>query len=65
MTTYGLSSTGFTPKPASVIQAEMAEKARVYLTDDVTAFDPAHPDPMDQFHIPASPSAATTKPAGS
>jgi lysophospholipase L1-like esterase len=38
-----------------------------FLADDVGPFDPAHPDPMDEFRIPAAPRAAapTTKPEGS
>jgi lysophospholipase L1-like esterase len=46
------------------IRQDKLELAK-FLADDVTPFDPAHPDSMDGFHIPASPSAATTKPAGS
>jgi lysophospholipase L1-like esterase len=35
-----------------------------YIVDDVPAFDPAHPDPIDTFHIPASPKSSTEKPLG-
>ena len=36
-----------------------------FLVDDVPAFDPAHPDPIENFKVPASPtSAATAKPDG-
>jgi hypothetical protein len=35
-----------------------------YLADDVAAFDPAHPDAIEDFRIPPSPSGATTRPAG-
>jgi lysophospholipase L1-like esterase len=35
-----------------------------YLADDVGTFDPSHPDAMEGFHIPPSPSGATTRPAG-
>lgn len=34
------------------------------LADDVTAFDPAQPDPFDRFRLPASPLAAANKPDG-
>ena len=35
-----------------------------YLADDVGTFDPSHPDAMEGFRIPPSPSGATTRPAG-
>ncbi len=35
-----------------------------YLTPDVPAFDPAHPDPADAWHLPASLAATATKPYG-
>ena len=35
------------------------------LMDGIPAFDPAHPDPVDKFTLPASPFAAIVKPAGS
>lgn len=35
------------------------------LTDDVSPFDPAHPDPVVSWHLPASPSTSDTKPEGS
>ena len=36
-----------------------------YLVDDVTTFDPAKPDPVDEFNIPASPTSSDVKPEGS
>lgn len=35
-----------------------------FLTDDATPFDPAHPDPLETFAVPASPSAPAKKPDG-
>jgi lysophospholipase L1-like esterase len=35
-----------------------------HLAEDVGPFDPAHPDPMETFDVPASPSAAAAKPEG-
>ncbi|MBV9923408.1 MAG: rhamnogalacturonan acetylesterase [Acidobacteria bacterium] len=35
-----------------------------YLTGDLRPFDPAHPDPVSSFKIPASPLATETKPLG-
>jgi lysophospholipase L1-like esterase len=35
-----------------------------YLTEDVTAFDPAHPDPLAAFTIPAEPRVPVQKPYG-
>ena len=35
-----------------------------YLTPDVPAFDPSRPDPVDAWHLPASPEATATKPDG-
>jgi lysophospholipase L1-like esterase len=35
-----------------------------HLADDVPAFDPSKPDPIDQFDVPASPQATATKPEG-
>ena len=35
------------------------------LVDDLPPFDPAHPDPIDQFRVPASPQASATTPDGS
>jgi lysophospholipase L1-like esterase len=35
-----------------------------YLTEDVAAFDPAHPDPLTTFAIPAEPRATVQKPYG-
>ena len=36
-----------------------------FLDPGVSAFDPAHPDPLDGFRVPASPQASTTAPDGS
>ena len=35
-----------------------------FLVDDVPHFDPAHPDPVDTWSIPASPGRATQAPRG-
>ncbi len=35
-----------------------------YLADDVGAFDPAHPDPLAKFEIPAEPRGTAQKPYG-
>jgi lysophospholipase L1-like esterase len=35
-----------------------------FLTDDVPPFDPAHPDPVERFAVPPSPSATSAKPEG-
>lgn len=35
-----------------------------FLVDDVPAFDPAHPDSVEKFHMPESPQHDTTKPDG-
>jgi lysophospholipase L1-like esterase len=35
-----------------------------YLRDDMPVFDPAHPDPVDQFSLPASAFQPTRKPDG-
>ena len=35
-----------------------------FIVDDVAAFDPAHPDPIDTFAVPASPNAASVNPDG-
>jgi lysophospholipase L1-like esterase len=35
-----------------------------YLTDDLRPFDPARPDPVSSFKVPASPLATETKPLG-
>ena len=34
------------------------------IVDDFNSFDPAHPDPVESFHVPPSPSNDTTKPEG-
>lgn len=36
-----------------------------FLADDVAPFDPSHPDALEEFKIPPSPSAASTRPDGS
>ena len=36
-----------------------------FLADDVPPFDPAHPDPLSAFDVPASPAYAGKKPDGS
>ena len=35
-----------------------------YITDDFKGFDPAHPDPVDTFSMPASPQHSGVKPLG-
>ena len=35
-----------------------------FIVEDWQPFDPAHPDPIDSFHVPASPKSTTTKPLG-
>ena len=35
-----------------------------YLADDVTPFDPAHPDPLSKFEIPPSPGTSAVRPYG-
>lgn len=35
-----------------------------YLTDDLPAFDPAHPDPVESFSLPISPKSSVVKPDG-
>jgi lysophospholipase L1-like esterase len=35
-----------------------------WLTEDAGAFDPAHPDPVEQFAVPASPQRSDVKPDG-
>ncbi|BCM92926.1 rhamnogalacturonan acetylesterase RhgT [Abditibacteriota bacterium] len=35
-----------------------------FLTDDATPFDPAHPDALETFPVPASPQGASRKPDG-
>jgi hypothetical protein len=36
-----------------------------FLVKDVPPFDPAHPDPVERFQVPASPQSTTKPPAGS
>jgi lysophospholipase L1-like esterase len=35
-----------------------------FLVDDVPAFDPSRPDPVETFNVPASPQSTTVKPEG-
>ncbi len=35
-----------------------------YIVDDFSGFDPSHPDPVDNFKIPASPGKTNNKPEG-
>jgi len=35
-----------------------------YIVDDFKGFDPAHPDPVDTFYMPASPRQSAVKPMG-
>ena len=35
------------------------------LVPGLAAYDPSHPDPVEQFTLPASPFAVLVKPAGS
>jgi lysophospholipase L1-like esterase len=46
------------------IRTNVPELAKM-LSDDVRPFDPAHPDNLGDFLIPAGPTTTTTKPAGS
>lgn len=46
------------------IKANVPELAK-YLADDVTAFDPAKPDPVESIYIPASLATEMVKPEGS
>ncbi|MEN6306383.1 MAG: rhamnogalacturonan acetylesterase, partial [Anaerohalosphaeraceae bacterium] len=46
------------------IKVNVPELAK-YLTDDAAAFDPAKPDPVESFNIPASLATDTVKPEGS
>lgn len=46
------------------IKTHVPELAK-YLTDDVAAFDPAKPDPVESISIPASLATDTVKPEGS
>jgi len=36
-----------------------------HISDDFKGFDPAHPDPVDSFQMPASPHSSSEKPLGS
>jgi hypothetical protein len=35
-----------------------------FLADDVPAFDPSRPDPVETFDVPASSQSTTVKPEG-
>jgi hypothetical protein len=35
-----------------------------YIVDDFPGFDPAHPDPVEKFDVPASPLSTTERPRG-
>ena len=35
-----------------------------YIVDDFGSFDPAHPDPVEKFDVPASPMSTTERPRG-
>jgi len=35
-----------------------------FIVEDFTSFDPARPDPIESFAVPASPSVITVKPDG-
>ena len=45
------------------IKANQLPLAKLLVTD-VAVFDPAHPDPVDQFHMPSSSQRDVTKPDG-
>ena len=45
------------------IKTNVPELAK-FLADDVTPFDPAKPDALDDVNIPSSPLKPTEKPAG-
>ena len=49
-----------------VIEAIRQDKLHLarFIVDDLPAFDPAHPDPIDTFAVPASPLNSTEKPLG-
>jgi hypothetical protein len=36
-----------------------------YLVDDIPPFDPAHPDPVEEFDVPPSPVVTAERPLGS
>ena len=46
------------------IKTEVPQLA-IFLLDDMPDFDPAHPDPVDKFYVPASPVYSNIKPEGS
>jgi lysophospholipase L1-like esterase len=45
------------------IRQDKLDLAR-FIVDDVPPFDPSHPDPIDTFHVPASPQSSAEKPLG-
>lgn len=47
-------------KSIATLQPDLAK----HLTSDFSAFDPAKPDPVETFKIPASPQVSTEKPLG-
>jgi lysophospholipase L1-like esterase len=49
-----------------VVQSLRDQKSPLtkYLVPGIPAFDPAHPDPVESFHLPASPFYSTLKPYG-
>lgn len=48
---------------AEGINADKLGLAR-FLTNDAGTFEPAHPDPVDTWNVPASPNSTATKPYG-
>ena len=49
-----------------VVEGIKANKLGIarFLVDDMPAFDPAHPDPVEKWSVPASPAVVSTKPEG-
>jgi hypothetical protein len=49
-----------------VVQAAIDDKLPFtqYIAPDWTAFDPAHPDAMDEFKLPADPQLDPARPGG-
>jgi hypothetical protein len=49
-----------------IVQAIRQSKLELnkYLVDGIPAFDPAHPDPVGEFHWYESPAASLVKPNG-
>jgi len=50
-----------------IVEGIKSNKLRLvkYLSKDAAPFNPAHPDPIDSFRVPASPQSTTVKPLGS